>query len=159
MEKLLKVEITKRGYPAIWERGGGYSNTGEATIICSRDGSPKRAVYVRRKGHLANAEHALIIVEKGDYVIECFQWRQDFTITVYKIKDFKTENTVYTYYEKGEEKVGVYESHYAVLEQVNCFDSGEWDKEFPRHLEAALHAAMGKSCCYHCREAHYIISD
>lgn len=159
MEKRVKIELTKRGFPAMWEKGGGFSNTGEATIICSSDGRPKKAVYIRRKGHLANAEHALVVLEKGDFVIEAFQWREDFTIVIYKVKDFKTENTVYTYYEQGEEKVGVYESHYAVLEEVNCFDNGEWDKEVSDYLEPAIHSAMGKACCYHCREAHYVISD
>ena len=29
----LQIERTKKGYPAMWESGGGYTNTGEATII------------------------------------------------------------------------------------------------------------------------------
>lgn len=41
----IRIEKTKKGYPAYWEAGGGYTNTGDATIIASGDGQPKKAVY------------------------------------------------------------------------------------------------------------------
>jgi hypothetical protein len=63
----IKIEKTKKGYPALWERGGGYTNTGVATIIAGKGGQPKRAIYIRQRGPLANDDHALIPVEVGDY--------------------------------------------------------------------------------------------
>lgn len=90
MEKI-PVERTKKGYPALWECGGGYTNTGKATIIASAEGKKKKPVYIRRRGHLACAEHALFVIEKGDYVIEANHHREDFEISIYKIINFFTE--------------------------------------------------------------------
>ena len=141
MKKVL-IERTKKGYPAFWEAGGGYTNTGEATIIASPSGGPKKPVYVRRRGHLANGNHALFILEVGDYIIFANHHRGDFYIEISKILGFD---------DKEGEAV-------AIVEQVNCFSSGEWDAELPAYLEAAVQAAMQKATCYHCREPHFIIS-
>ncbi len=84
MEKIL-IERTKKGYPAFWESGGGYTNTGEATIIANKDGQPKEAIYIKKRGHLANSEHALMPVEVGDYIIKADHHRKDFYISVMKI--------------------------------------------------------------------------
>ena len=123
--KKIEIERTKKGYPALWEQGGGYTNTGEATIIASPSGGPKRAIYIRNRGHLANAHHALVILEKGDYIIKCNHHREDFEITIHRIINFEEET--------------------AVVEQVCEFSRGEWDKEFPAHLEQAVHTAMFKA--------------
>ena len=139
MKKIL-IEKTKKGYPAMWESGGGYTNTGEATIIANKDGQPKRAVYVRGRGQLANSYHALFIIEVGDYIVEADHHREDFEISVLKVLGFE---------EKGEEM-------YAVVEQENYFSSGEWDTELPDFLEAVVHVAMEKATCYHCRSPHFI---
>lgn len=146
MKKTIKtrIERTKRGYPAFWEAGGGFSNTGEATIITTKDGQPKKAIYVRGRGDLANGKHALVIVEVGDYIIEANHHREDFKIKIYKVLDFEVK------------KEETYEITYAVMEQDNCFSRGEWDAELPAYLEAAVQAAMEKATCYHCREPHYV---
>ena len=64
--------------PALWERGGGMTNTGGATIICGPQGRPKRPVYIRRAGHLACDDHALFVVRPGDHVIRASHHRGDF---------------------------------------------------------------------------------
>lgn len=139
MEKVL-IEKTKKGYPAMWERGGGFTNTGVATIIANENGKPKKAVYVRQRGPLANENHALIVLEVGDYIVEADHHREDFEISVLKVLGFE---------EKGEEM-------YAVVEQVNYFSNGEWEVELPAFLETPVRASMQKATCYHCREPHYI---
>jgi hypothetical protein len=139
MKKML-IEKTKKGYPAFWEGGGSYTNTGEATIIANKDGQPKKAIYVRGRGELANAHHALIILEKGDHIIDASHHREDFEIAIYEIVELKTEET----------------HAYAVVEQINRFSMGEWDAELPAYLEAAVQAAMQKATCYHCRVPHFI---
>lgn len=133
----LQIERTKKGFPAYWESGGGYTNTGEATIIANKDGQPKKAVYVRRRGHLANSEHALFILEVGDYIIKAFHHREDFNISILKVLGFEEET--------------------AVAEQVNYFNSGEWDTELPDFLKAVVHVAKEKATCYHCRRPHFIL--
>jgi len=136
MQKI-KIERSKKGFPCIWECGGGYTNTGEATIIASQSGGPKKAIYIRNRGPLANDNHALIPVDVGDYIIYANHHRGDFEVTVYKIVRIEEET--------------------AVIEQTNCFSRGEWDVELPAHLEIPVMAVKQKATCYHCREPHYII--
>jgi hypothetical protein len=132
----IRIEKTKKGSPAYWEAGGGYSNTGGATIIANKDGQPKKAIFVRRGGELANSEHALIILEVGDHIIFASHHRGDFEIFVYRITEILKEE--------------------ASTEKIAEFSSGEWDAELPAFLEAAVQAAMGKATCYHCRAPHFI---
>lgn len=139
----IRIEKTKKGFPSYWEAGGGYSNTGGATIIASKDGQPKKAIFVRRGGELANSEHALVILEVGDHIIFASHHREDFEIQILRVLDFVKE----------EEKT------HAAVEQINCFSQNEWDAELPAFLEAAVQAAMGKATCYHCRAPHFISID
>lgn len=92
----ISIERTKKGFPAIWESGGGFTNTGEAQIIAGKDGKPKRPIYIRKKGHLANSEHALLPIEVGDYVIKAYHSRGKFDVVVYKIISIEEEK--YTAY-------------------------------------------------------------
>ena len=142
--KKIEIERTKKGYPALWECGGGCRNTGEATI-CSQVAAPKKPIH--QELGTANEHHALFIIEKGDYIIECNHHREDFNIYIYKILDFKTET-------KQKEKT----EDIAIAELMHEFSMGEWDKEPPAYLEAAIQAAKEKATCYHCREPHFIIS-
>src|SRR5690606_41915567 len=88
-----KLEETKKGHFALWEWGGGITNTRDANIICNSEGSKKKAIYVRRKGHLANAEHALVTVNVNDYIIDLLRRRNNYTIRVYVIEWFvKSQN-------------------------------------------------------------------
>ena len=87
--KKIKIERTKKGYPALWEAGGGYTNTGEAIIIASSSGSPKKPVYIRRAGQLANREHSLFIIEPGDVIIRASHHREDFQIEVLQVEKFE----------------------------------------------------------------------
>ena len=145
MFEKIKLELTQKGYPAYWERGGGRSNTGDAYIVADREGRPKKAIYIRRRGHLANENHALIPLSLGDHIIIADHHREDFTIIVYQVIDFKT----------GDNDKEVF----ALCVKKRFFDKGEWDEELPAHLEVAVNAAMEKATCYHCREPHYIDFD
>ena len=146
MFEKIQLEKTKRGYPAYWEKGGGCSNTGHAYVIADANGQAKKAIYIRRRGHLANERHALIPLSLGDYIIIADHHREDFTIIVYQVIDFKTFKT------KDDDE----ENIYALCIKKRFFDKGEWDEKLPAHLEAAVSAAMEKATCYHCREPHYI---
>ena len=135
--KKIKIEKTKKGYPALWECGGGFTNTGKATIIASPSGGPKKAIYIRSRGPLANERHALIPIEVGDYIIFANHHREDFEIELYKVVDF--------------------EENVAIVELEHEFSRGEWNEEPPAELEQAVHTAMHKATCYHCREPHFAI--
>lgn len=134
-----EIELTAKGYPALWESGGGMSNTGKATIICGKNGEKKRSVYVRRKGHLSNGNHALVIVEIGDFVITSKHHRGDFEINVYKIKDIIKDERI------------------AELELVYEFYNNEWQTDIPEYLKEAVKASMDKATDYHCRDPYYVV--
>lgn len=87
----ISIERSKRGIPCLWESGGGYTNTGNARIITGKDGQPKKAIYIRRRGELANANHALIPLEAGDYIIEADHHRKDFHISLMRIVDIEEQ--------------------------------------------------------------------
>ena len=132
----LKIVRSKSMLPCLWEHGGSATNTGAATIIADAEGLPKKAIYTRRRGHLSNGEHALIPVSVGDHIITANHWRGDFEVEIYRIRAI------------GADKIE--------LELSYEFSRGEWDKEPPTTLQAAVDAAKAKATCYHCREPHYI---
>lgn len=131
----IKLNFTKKGHPALWEKGGGMTNTGNSQIIANADGSAKKPVYINRRGHLSNGEHALLIVSQGDLVIQANHHRRDFEIVVMKIVSIQEEN--------------------AELKKLHHFSMGEWDIEPSAHLQSAIEAAKEKATCYHCRSPHY----
>lgn len=71
MQKQIRgISIIKSGnIPCLTERGGRYSNTGEAQIITDAKGFPKRALLVPRYGDLCNGDHAYIPIRNGDHVV------------------------------------------------------------------------------------------
>lgn len=147
-QEKIYLETTKKGHPAIWERGGGYTNTGFCQIACRSDGSQKKAVYVRSRGSLACENHALVIVEPGDLVIHADHHRGDFEITVFRIDEIRKETLG---------KTEIREALTAYCTPIHRFDHGEWDVEPPESLNEAIQAAKEKASCYHCREPHYTV--
>lgn len=128
-----------KGIPCLWERGGGYSNTGAATVIANPSGLPKRPLYIRRSGSLACAEHALIPIRPGDLVVRASHHRYDYHIRVFRIEKIR---------EDADE---------VELVLINEFDQGEWTEDyFP---EAAVDAAKRKAACYHCRGPFFVAHD
>lgn len=129
-----RIERSKSGLPCMWEAGGGMTNTGWSIIICGPNGQSCTPLYIRRKGMLSCAEHALIPVEIGYHVIKAVHHREDFDIQVYKILEINEE--------------------FAVCEMVNEYSNGEWDTEDA--FGAATFAARNKATKYHCRTPIYI---
>lgn len=138
---VLVAETTKSGLVSLWEKGGGYSNTGDAQIICRPDGGKPTAVYICRRGQLAGAEHALVPVQKGYFLIVSSHHRGDFNHKIYKV--------LRTFSEDNRKKVE--------LSLVNSFDRGEWDTPLPEELKAAVDAAEAKASTYHCRYPLYVV--
>ena len=153
MTKTIFIERTKKGLPALWERGGGYSNTGKATIIAGPNGEKKVPLYIRRHGTLACAHHALFVVREGDIVIESSHHRGDFRHKIYRIVTIR-----------GDE---------AEIELIAEYSNGQWDTgplgqkleaDFARmatggpptmELSIAVDTAEAKASDYHCRSAYY----
>jgi hypothetical protein len=154
MRKTIFIERTKKGWPALWECGGGYSNTGDATIIAGPKGEKKVPLYVRRRGPLACAHHALFVVREGDIVVESSHHRGDFNHQVYRIVAIR-----------GDE---------AEIELIAEYSNGQWAGPLGQKLEAdfarmaagepptmelsiAVDTAEAKATAYHCRSAYYCL--
>jgi len=135
----IRLEISKNGHPCAWERGGGWSNTGDVTIIAAADGSPKKPIYIRRRGSLSNDQHALFIVHEGDIIIAAEHHKGDFYIKVCRIKRLSKRENEYI----------------AFLDVTHRFHQGQWDVEPSGKLVDAVNAAMEKAQTYHCREPYY----
>lgn len=129
------IERTKKGHPALWESGGGYRNTGFATIVANPDGTAKIPVYIRKRGTLSCSDHALFIVSVGDIIVKADHHRYDFVIDVYRIAAIN-----------GDE---------ADIVPIHTFYEGEWDVEPPEDIADAVEAAKNKASHYHCRTPYY----
>ena len=133
----IRIERTKKGYPAFWESGGGSTNTGEATIIAGSNGEKKSPLYIRQRGPLACAHHALIPVDVGDFIITTNHHRGDFETQICRVEEIQAET--------------------AVCSIIGEYSRGEWTWDEEHHfLIPAVDAAWEKATCYHCREPHYI---
>jgi len=156
--KKIEIERTKRGHPALWECGGGYTNTGNAVIIANGDGKAKRPVYIRRRGSLACDNHALFVVKPGDIVVEASHHRRDFEIRVWCIDQILEEeawlNLLYEF-SRGEWDNKDIERVFAAWEAGDLKSIDDIDDEI-YFLCRAILAAHEKATCYHCREPHYI---
>jgi hypothetical protein len=139
MVKQIAIELTKRGYPALWEEGGGMSRRGHALIVAGPNGEPLKPIFVKTGGPLALGKHALFILREGCYIISLQRWGHDYCIQVYRVMEIDTGNKV------------------ANVEQICEFSQGEWDQDPPDHLLTAIEAAKEKSNCYHCRSSHYML--
>ena len=148
--KEFPLEKTRNfGLPAAWEAGGGMTNTGSAQIIARPDGERPYAVYIRRRGHLACAEHALIVVRPGFYILEADRWvkrEKPFQVKIWKIEDIITEEDGYFAVARIQRSM-----------TVETVEMGVFYA--PIHLQYAVKAAIEKTMCYHCRAPHYVRRD
>ena len=133
-------ERTKKGYPALWEQGGGSTNTGEAQVITGPNGERLKPIYIKTKGHRANGQHALFVIQPGYHVIRVGYWNKQsppYSIAIYQITELQefVENP-----DSNEKKL------LAIAKQL---------ENVPQFLQLAIEAAMGKARCYHCRTPHY----
>jgi hypothetical protein len=143
----LTLDKTRKGYPALWERGGGWSNTGDAVIIANADGSPKEPIYIRRRGQLACENHALFIVNVNDIIIMTDHHRLDYKTHVYRVESIDAE----------------YKADCLLL---NSYIDGEWEWDWEMghplftvneslQILEAVKAAENKARTYHCRNPFY----
>jgi len=143
MRDKIYLEMTKKGYPAIWEEGGGYTNTGSATIVASPNGERLMPAYINQRGSLSCGQHALFIVHVDDIIVEADHHRRDFEINVYRITAIREEDGRFV----------------ADLDLINQYSSGEWESDLQPELEDSVHAAIEKATTYHCRRPIYIAAD
>jgi len=126
-------ERTRRGHPALWEQGGGATNTGEAQIVTGPRGERLKPIYIRTRGHRACGQHALFIVQPQYHIVRVWYWNKQnppYSINVYqiqKIVEFDKELL-------------------AIAKKVES-----------EMLQEAINVAKQKARCYHCRRPHYAL--
>ena len=136
---ILGIEKTKKGYPAMWERGGASEKTGYAYIITGEHGERLVPIHINKKGNIANGEHALFVVKPGYYVVHAIRSGAEERIFIYRIKQISEDNGRF----------------YAVFVIENKFENEKWDAEPPEFLKLAIQAAVDKALCYRCTEPFY----
>jgi hypothetical protein len=140
------VERTRTRLPAMWESGGGATHTGQSVIITDSNGSAKKPIYIKKKGHLSCGEHALFVIHPGDHVIITARHRDEYHITVYQIEEINEDQAVCSLV------------YFFNQEWVNCKE-GSAGPGCPTEFEAAVTAAKEKTQCYHCRAPHYYVAE
>lgn len=133
----MRIERTKTNQPALWECGGGATNTGNAVIICKSNGSKKRPTYVPNGGHLSKGNHALFVVKVGDVVIQADHNRYGESCQI--------------------DKIVAINGNEAILENITVFEDDEWSVHPPAHFHNAINAAFRKMHDYHCRSVYYAL--
>lgn len=85
----IRVERTKRGFPAIWESGGYDSKqrTGSSITLAGSDGSPLKYIFQNGIYKARNKDHALFIVKTGDIVVQTSIVDEMETISISRISD------------------------------------------------------------------------
>lgn len=149
------VTITKKGHVALWEEGGGNTNTGDAQVIAGSQGEPLTPIYIKRRGHLACGQHALLPVGEGVWVIRADHHRHDYEVVVAWVDGQELRSRMKKIREQGDDPT----TYYYTFPLAYSFNQGEWDKEPPEFLAAAIAAAKEKAACYHCRQPHFIKSE
>ncbi len=143
-----ELVTTRGGLPAIWESGGGWTNSGWAQVVCGPSGEPLPPIYVRQRGHLANGDHVLFAAREGMVLVVADQHRGDFEIKLWRIENIlPPELNLDT------------DQPTADCRLIAEYALGEWHPPLPQEFTWAVQAAKEKATCYHCRGGHYFCTD
>lgn len=138
--------LTKKGFPAAWECGGGMSNTGKAIGYAKSNGARKHALALRTH---SNDDHALFVLNEGDLRLNVFSDGDDYHIRLQKVIGFNIDT------EKQECKIRV--------QQFAEYSDGEWDDAGEEYIqqnpevENFVQAMVSKATMYHCRQFFWAI--
>jgi hypothetical protein len=120
------------------EKGGSWTSTGSAQIVCGLNGEKLRAYYMPRRGSLACETHAYFVTRGPVVTVTASHHRRDFGVKI--------------------------ERHFIVREgdMVSIKSDEVWDgqpEELPgifAHYQSAVEAAVAKAGSYHCRSVYYV---
>lgn len=121
------------------EAGGGFTNTGEATIICGINGEALKPYHVPSRGHLACETHAKFSVKNSVIEVKASHHRRDFSVSIsrYEIETdprLQLKNT-----------------------KIWTGRPEELPVSFSKFSQA-VKAACEKAVDYHCRTPYFIIT-
>ena len=132
MEKFKKAEQTKSGLLGLWEQGGLSKSGGYAMLIARKDGSKPMSIFSKNE---KNGKHALVVVQKGYFVVEVFFEKSDCDVDVFRIDDIEIK-----------------------LVRKNYRHSGKWEVFLQPRIKPVVEAALVKAKCRNCREASFVLN-
>jgi len=136
MEKFVKAEKTKSGLFGLWEQGGFISKSNASSLIIARkDGGKPRAVFSKCE---ENGRHALIILQKGFFVIEVVRHVVGLDVDLFRVDEISP---------LGEVK----------LVRKNYRWHGRWENFLHPKFKPAIEAALKKAQIRNCKEMIYAI--
>lgn len=155
VQETLKVHVSQHGIPCLWESGGRFTHTGSSMIIANHSGGMKRALYIKKEGHRACLEHALIPIRPGDILVTFSHHREKAVGEIFKILSIDGHLAA-----DGNRYAQV--TRLALGNAVESEDKQEWlfDWDYPEvadQYEAALDAAIDKADAWHCRDKAYCL--
>lgn len=136
--RTMSLEKSRGGRPTVSECGGGATSTGSCTIVCGPNGEMLYPMFTPTRGY-SNAVHAVFEAREGMVLVEVSRDRRGASVSLYSLNSITR---------KGE-------GFEAFVNEFGWVADGESD--YPPVFEDAVKAAIEKSKCYHCREAHYIL--
>lgn len=138
---------------ALWEEGGGRTNTGSSRIISCATGEPLTPAFIRRGGHRACQKHALFTEEGMAVVVDVCREGGEVTVLIerHTLQNTPPQDDIEILW-KG---IGSVREDLSLLE--------EWmDECVPEDIyvsfENAIRAGVEKAFCYHCRKPHFAVA-
>ncbi len=168
--KVIRMQLTKRRLPAVWERGGytGISIDSEPVGIgivwANPDGMPYRPYFIQDTE--PNDQQALVPVENGSWMVVARQWHPGrFNYEVCQVTDVRTDPDSYGLSLSEVFQMTDGEPDYQWRhEWLSCWSQQKSHghpqsviSAVPITLKAAIDAALAKCQCPGCREAHYVL--
>lgn len=131
--------LTKSRRPCLWECGGFDGQIGTSTIITRSDGKRPVLIFTDKSKAAINGNQALVLVQKGFFLIKVIHNNDKFEISVQEIEAIKVNKT------DAEIKV----------RQTNYFINEDWRKPLPDFLNDAVEVAKKKAQDEKCIKVYY----
>ena len=159
------IELSKNMFPCMWEKGGQVNPyTGSATLICNTNGNKKKPLFINRKTNLICGNHALIVVDIGNIIVE-MSYEKKSSLYGDNLIVFNINLLKITYIDKKACTVDVetiahisdilgYNYNYKEMEDIVSHFIHDNTSTAP--YKKAIWTALKKSTCLKCRKPMYI---
>lgn len=91
-QKKIKIARTRSGVPCLWESNMKFADLRRATVIFSKEGEGKQAVFVNAE----KEKQALVPIKEGDFISKAFEDKHGVALSVFKIVDVSSQDNTAT---------------------------------------------------------------
>lgn len=85
-KKTIKIARTKTGVPCLWESLMSFSDLKRSTVIVSKDGQSKNAVFLNED----REKQALVPIAVGDYISKSFKDQNGIALSLFRILEISS---------------------------------------------------------------------